>query len=228
MDTERNRDRGRSALRLCAGARFSRARARCGRPPTRSYQGAYAFERLGEHPTRLDACIMLAATAPQPEGVPRWLQEDLRTRSRCSNVAHHATKTRPHSCASRAVDGALSDLDDLALLCSAARQLVRRNASRFPAAMVSRRAPRDAARSASLATALLAAQSEAGGEARQFLLRGGHGRLHRERRAGGRSPSGAATRRSCESATAPRLPPSLPRGRADCAANRRALARLLQ
>jgi hypothetical protein len=152
--------------------------ARARRPPNPLYQGAYAFERLEN--TRLAwyaRNYLLAATAPQPEGVPRWLQKDL-----------ELVKLRLLECrAPRDEDIWLHSFlrvaqsmvpyltwDDLAPLWERiARQPCASTLHDFQRQWLSlyrALAARDAARSASLAAALLATQSEAGGEAREFLL----------------------------------------------------------
>ena len=151
---------------------------RARRPPNPLYQGAYAFERLEN--TRLAwyaRNYLLAATAPQPEGVPRWLQKDL-----------ELVKLRLLECRAprdediwlhsflRVAQSMLPYLtwDDLAPLweriarqpcASALHEFQRQWLSLFRAL-----AARDAARSASLAAALLGTPSDAGGEAREFLL----------------------------------------------------------
>jgi predicted membrane-bound spermidine synthase len=152
--------------------------ARSRRPPNPLYQGAYAFERLES--TRLAwyaRNYLLAATPPQPEGVPRWLQKDL-----------ELVKLRLLECRAprdedvwlhsflRVAQSTIPFLgwDDLAPLwdriarapCAPTlHEFQRQWLSLFRALSA-----RDAARSAALATALLGSQSDAGSEAREFLL----------------------------------------------------------
>ena len=151
---------------------------RARRAPNPLYQGAYAFERLEN--TRLAwyaRNYLLATTAPQPEAVPRWLQKDLEL-VKLRLLECRAPRNEDiwlHSFL-RVAESMVPYLtwDDLAPLweriarapCAATlHEFQRQWLSLFRAL-----AARDAARSASLAAALLGTQAEAGVEAREFLL----------------------------------------------------------
>jgi len=151
---------------------------RARRPPNPLYQGAYAFERLEN--TRLAwyaRNYLLAPAAPEPQGVPRWLQKDLEL-VKLRLLECHAPRDQDvwlHSFL-RVAESMVPYLtwDDLAPLweriahqpCAATLlDFQRQWLSLFRAL-----AARDAARSASLAAALLAGQSETGRAAREFLL----------------------------------------------------------
>ena len=151
------------------------------RPPNPLYQGAYAFERLEN--TRLAwyaRNYLLTASAPQPQGVPRWLQKDLELLQlrlfECRSPRDEDVWLHSFLRLAQVMIPYLA-WDDLAPLweriarlpcASSLHEFQRQWITVFRAL-----AARDAARTARLAQALLGSQTDAGSEAREFLLTAG-------------------------------------------------------